>query len=490
MSKVFCVRDSSASRRTKAINTPRYDVRSSDVYDDVISHGHGVSKNNNNYPKWDQMSMDSGFCSDLERKVAQLSLAGSDVGSVDEVDDVRAPSRAKLTEEEKRLKNKIRTLPVSGRSTRWHRCDDNVSDVSDDDDDITFDQMKNTLTRHSERKSKTLPLKYDKRSDVITWNDITLADLRQVDVLGGGGYARVDLVEIKRLSGHKFALKKLNKRFLQDRDQVNHVISEKDALKRARCRFIPRLFRTFQTPSHVFMLTEACLGGDLFSVLENHGALHYEATRYVIGCVIEALDHLHMTLNIIHRDVKTENILIDANGVAKLADLGFCKQLPRNCDITYTFCGTPGYVAPEVLLRTGHGRTCDFFSTGVVLFETSTCRSPFRRHSNLETHRATLRGIKDVAFPPFLNHLTIQMIRTLCCSDPDGRLGAAGCEEIRRHEFFNGFDWHRLRHGKMTSSILNLTSRKQASSFIKDDYTENSTEIKKTPFDKTWNDNF
>lgn len=189
MNELVQCKDQGISCTRKLRAKVRYDDVTSQLYKDIL-------RVPDNQTKWDESSMDSGFCSDVERKVAQLSISDNDDKPIDDVINIRAPSRAKLTEEEKRLKNKIRTLPSPGRSTRWH------PQHQDDDvivrDDIPTTYRSSPKNSEGSRKSKSLPLQSDKSSDVINWDELTLNDVRQIGILGGGGYARVDLVELKR----------------------------------------------------------------------------------------------------------------------------------------------------------------------------------------------------------------------------------------------------------------------------------------------------
>ncbi|XP_078481305.1 cGMP-dependent protein kinase 1 [Ciona intestinalis] len=332
-----------------------------------------------------------------------------------------------------------------------------ASDVSDRHLPTSSGKSPPCISKQARDNSKSLPSNLRSKSQ-FKWNDIGLDDFDHVRYLGGGGYARVDLVKFKSSQSKNkkeyFALKKISKKSLIEAKQESQLEAEKDVLKMAESRFIPRMFRTFRTSNHVFLVTEACLGGDLFSYLEHHGVMGVAVARFVVACVTEALDYLHRVLHVIHRDVKTENLLIGDGGILKLADLGFCKTLDQPTKPTYTFCGTPGYIAPEVILHTGHTYSADFFSLGVVTYELLTCRSPFRRNAVIDTHKATLRGITEIAFPSTLDFITCTFIRALCYREPERRLGA----DIPHHDWFYGFNWNDLRSGRMMSP-LKLTTR-------------------------------
>ncbi|XP_012502597.1 PREDICTED: cGMP-dependent protein kinase 2 [Propithecus coquereli] len=128
-----------------------------------------------------------------------------------------------------------------------------------------------------------------------------------------------------------------------------------------------RLYRTFKDNKYVYMLLEACLGGELWSILRDRGSFDEPTSKFCVACVTEAFDYLHR-LGIIYRDLKPENLILDAEGYLKLVDFGFAKKIGSG-QKTWTFCGTPEYVAPEVILNKGHDFSVDFWSLGILVYE-------------------------------------------------------------------------------------------------------------------------
>ncbi|KAL3877806.1 hypothetical protein ACJMK2_035453 [Sinanodonta woodiana] len=153
-----------------------------------------------------------------------------------------------------------------------------------------------------------------------------------------------------------FALKCLKKKHIVDTRQQEHIFSEKKIMMECRSVFITRLFKTFKDRKFVYMLMEVCLGGELWTILRDRGT-----------CVLEAFQYLH-SKGIIYRDLKPENLLLDSQGFIKLVDFGFAKKIGFGRK-TWTFCGTPEYVAPEVILNKGHDFAADYWSLGILMFE-------------------------------------------------------------------------------------------------------------------------
>ncbi|CAG2240366.1 PRKG1 [Mytilus edulis] len=157
-----------------------------------------------------------------------------------------------------------------------------------------------------------------------------------------------------------------------DTRQQEHIYSEKKIMSEARSLFIARLYKTFKDVKYVYMLMEVCLGGELWTILRDRGCFDEITARFCISCVIEAFRYLH-DRGIIYRDLKPENLLLDNHGYVKLVDFGFAKKIGQGRK-TWTFCGTPEYVAPEIILNRGHDRAADYWSLGILMFELLTGR--------------------------------------------------------------------------------------------------------------------
>ncbi|XP_015785761.1 cGMP-dependent protein kinase 1 isoform X1 [Tetranychus urticae] len=284
---------------------------------------------------------------------------------------------------------------------------------------------------------------------------INLCDLRVVSTLGVGGFGRVELVTLVNDSDRSFALKVMKKAQIVETRQQQHILSEKTIMMEANCPFIVKLFKTFKDSKYLYMLMESCLGGELWTILRDRGYFDEPTTRFYTSCVIEAFDYLH-SRNIIYRDLKPENMLLDRFGYVKLTDFGFAKKLHPPGRKTWTFCGTPEYVAPEVILNRGHDYSADYWSLGVLMFELLTGTPPFTGPDPMQTYTIILKGINAIDFPRMISSNANHLIKKLCKDNPSERLGYQkdGIDDIRKHKWFDGFYWEGLRNRTLTPPIV------------------------------------
>lgn len=290
------------------------------------------------------------------------------------------------------------------------------------------------------------------------YSDVTLDDLDRIITLGVGGFGRVELVRHRKNPKQIFALKYLKKIDMLQQDQVQHVFNERDIQINCNCVFIARMYNTFKDNKYLYFLMESCLGGDLWTYLQKQkGRMVSEIdARFYASCVLEAFSYLH-DRNIIYRDLKPENLLIDSKGYIKLTDFGFAKSL-NSATKTYTFAGTPEYVAPEIIYNRGHDKSIDYWAFGVLIFELLVGKTPFRTddHTNMMTYNRILRGINSIPFPPHVTKSATHLIQKLCRPIPTDRLGNQknGIQDIRTHKWFQGFDWDKLRNQNMKAPFV------------------------------------
>uniref|UniRef100_A0A3Q3WNY1 cGMP-dependent protein kinase n=1 Tax=Mola mola TaxID=94237 RepID=A0A3Q3WNY1_MOLML len=272
------------------------------------------------------------------------------------------------------------------------------------------------------------------------FSSVSLGDFNVICTLGMGGFSRVELVQLKNEASRSFALKVLKKRHIVDTSQQGHILSERRIMMEAHSPFIIRLYRTFRDSKCLYMLLEACLGGELWTLLRDRGSFDDSTTRFYTGCVIEALACLH-SQGIIYRDLKPENIILDNRGYAKLVDFGFAKKVGLGKK-TWTFCGTPEYVAPEIILNKGHDSSADCWSLGILVFELLSGSPPFSGSDPMKTYNIILRGIDMVEFPKKITKSAANLIKRLCRFH--GNLSFS-------FRWFEGFNWDGLRQGTIDS---------------------------------------
>ncbi|XP_078019355.1 cGMP-dependent protein kinase 1 isoform X2 [Epinephelus lanceolatus] len=285
------------------------------------------------------------------------------------------------------------------------------------------------------------------------FSSLKLKDFNIIDTLGVGGFGRVELVQLKSEEAKTFAMKILKKRHIVDTRQQEHIRAEKHIMTEAHSDFVVRLYRTFKDSKYLYMLLEACLGGELWTILRDRGSFEDSTTRFYTACVVEAFAYLHAK-GIIYRDLKPENLILDSRGYAKLVDFGFAKKIGF-CKKTWTFCGTPEYVAPEIILNKGHDVSADYWSLGILMYELLTGSPPFSGPDPMKTYNIILRGIDMIEFPKKITKNAANLIKKLCRDNPSERLGNLknGVKDIQKHKWFEGFNWEGLRKGTLTPPI-------------------------------------
>lgn len=274
---------------------------------------------------------------------------------------------------------------------------------------------------------------------------IKFKDLAKVRILGVGTFGKVWLVSHKRL-GKPYALKMLNKREIVGHHQVEGVLREKNIMSSLDHPFVVNLVSTYHDDHSLYMLIDLVQGGELFSVIHTdvRDGVPNANSRFYAACILESLSHLHHR-HISYRDLKPENILIDNLGYCVLVDLGFAKVV---MDKTYTLCGTPEYLAPEIILSKGHNKGVDYWALGVLIFEMLVGRSPFYSYGTDQV--SLFKRIVQVkySFPPggLVNDLAQDLIQRLIVRRQANRFGclARGEEDIRDHVWFNVIDVNKL----------------------------------------------
>ncbi|XP_055688847.1 serine/threonine-protein kinase N isoform X11 [Lutzomyia longipalpis] len=273
---------------------------------------------------------------------------------------------------------------------------------------------------------------------------LSMDSFKLLSVLGRGHFGKVILSQYRN-TGEYFAIKALKKGDIISRDEVESLLSEKRIFEVAnamRHPFLVNLFACFQTEQHVCFVMEYAAGGDLMMHIHTDVFSEPRAVFYA-SCVVLGLQYLHES-KIIYRDLKLDNLLLDTEGYVKIADFGLCKEGMGFGDRTGTFCGTPEFLAPEVLTETSYTRAVDWWGLGVLIFEMLVGESPFPGDDEEEVFDSIVND--EVRYPRFLSLEAIAIMRRLLRKNPERRLGSSerDAEDVKKQAFFRQIAWDDL----------------------------------------------
>jgi len=279
--------------------------------------------------------------------------------------------------------------------------------------------------------------------DVIYSRDnkkVSQEDFELMTVVGKGSFGKV--MQVRKKDDDKiYAMKVLRKEAIVARKQVAHTMAERNILKKIHHPFIVSLHYAFQTDEKLYMILDYVNGGELFFHLKKEGKFSEARVRFYVAEISAALQHLH-SLDIVYRDLKPENILLDADGHIRITDFGLSKEINPD-EGTVTFCGTPEYLAPEVLKGQPHGTAVDWWSLGTLMYEMLTGLPPYYSQNVNIMYQKILTA--DLRFPNFMSPESQDILEGFLRRDPEKRLGTSPDPSIlRNHAFFKGLDWEKL----------------------------------------------
>ncbi|XP_074791295.1 serine/threonine-protein kinase N1 isoform X1 [Natator depressus] len=300
---------------------------------------------------------------------------------------------------------------------------------------------------------------------------LTLDDFRFLAVLGRGHFGKVLLSEYSR-TGELYAIKALKKGDIVARDEVESLMCEKrifETVNSSRHPFLVNLFACFQTPEHVCFVMEYTAGGDLMMHIHTDVFTEPRATFYA-ACVVLGLQFLHER-KIVYRDLKLDNLLLDKEGFVKIADFGLCKEGMGYGDRTSTFCGTPEFLAPEVLTDTSYTRAVDWWGLGVLVYEMLVGESPFPGDDEEEVFDSIVND--EVRYPRFLSTEAIGVMRRLLRRNPDRRLGSSerDAEDVKKQPFFRFIDWEALLARRLPPPFVPIIKGREDISNFDEEFT-------------------
>jgi serine/threonine protein kinase len=268
-------------------------------------------------------------------------------------------------------------------------------------------------------------------------------------VLGQGSFGKVLMAEMKGTQ-EVFAVKVLKKEVVVEDDDVECTMIERRVLELSGgCEFLTKLVATFQTNEHLYFVMEFITGGDLMFHIQKLKRFSTEQTRFYVGEICLGLWYLHKS-GVLYRDLKLDNVMLDKDGHIKIADFGMCKENIWGAATTTTFCGTPGYLAPEIIKELPYGASVDWWSLGVLSYEMLIGDSPFEGDDEEELFDEILR--KKLVYPPRLSAEAKALLDGFLTRDNNKRLGCGrnGRADIQGHPFFAGVDWDKLEKRQVT----------------------------------------
>lgn len=275
---------------------------------------------------------------------------------------------------------------------------------------------------------------------------ITQDQLKVVKVLGIGSFGTVNLVRHTK-NGLFYAVKEMSIEFIESNRQQVGVIGEKENMQLCDHPFILKLYTTFKDRYTISFLVEYCAGGEMVEVMQKRSdnILPESHVKFYAGCELLALEHLAL-LSMAYRDIKPENTMLDSDGYCKMIDMGFAKVIKGK---SYTFCGTPEYMAPEIILGTGHNRAVDYFALGVFIYEMLGGKTPFFDKNRDGVLRKVVRG--RFTFGKTFSVEAKNLIQNLLEVDPSKRLGMrkGGLADIINHKWFSDLKFDDLLQKKI-----------------------------------------
>lgn len=359
------------------------------------------------------------------------------------------------------------------RKTRHEKLEETMKEEG-----LSEEQKQEKRNQHALKETEFLRLKRSR---------LGVEDFEPLKVIGRGAFGEVRLVQ-KKDTGHVYAMKILRKADMLEKEQVAHVRAERDVLVEADHQWVVKMYYSFQDAMNLYLIMEFLPGGDMMTLLMKKDTLSEDCTQFYIAETALAIDSIHK-LGFIHRDIKPDNLLLDAKGHIKLSDFGLCTGLKkshrtefyrdlsqakpsdfsmyfdRNASnpmdskrraeswkknrrqLAYSTVGTPDYIAPEVFMQTGYNSACDWWSLGVIMYEMLMGYPPFCSETPQETYRKVMNWRETLIFPPEvpISNEARDLIQRFCC-EADKRIGAGGgVEEIKQHPFFKGVDWEHIR---------------------------------------------
>jgi len=308
---------------------------------------------------------------------------------------------------------------------------------------------------------------------------VNLSSFLLLSVIGKGSYAKVVLVR-KKETNEIYALKILKKGNIEVRNQKTHVKTERNILIEVNHPFVIKMAYAFQNERKLFFALEYCPGGELFNLLQKKRTFSEDNARFYAAQIVLALEHLH-SKDIVYRDLKPENVLIDKDGYIRLTDFGLSKRgISGNRGAT-SVCGTPEYLAPEILFRMGHGKAVDWWTLGAILYEMLTGLPPFYTPNREELFERI--KFSTLKYPSHLSPSAKSLLEGLFKKDPEKRLGGSldDAKPIKTHPWFSGIDWDAIFMKEIKAPFVPVVKGESDVSNFDTEFTETPLDSYKDP---------
>ncbi|KAF5405932.1 cAMP-dependent protein kinase catalytic subunit alpha [Paragonimus heterotremus] len=269
-----------------------------------------------------------------------------------------------------------------------------------------------------------------------TQNNASLNQFDRIKTLGTGSFGRVMLVKHKTNKKY-YAMKILEKQKVVKLKQVEHTLNEKNILQAINFPFLVSMEYSFKDNTNLYMVLDFVSGGEMFSYLRRVGKFSEDDARLYASQVVLAFEYLH-AFDLVYRDLKPENLLIDSTGYLKVTDFGFAKRIKGR---TWTLCGTPEYLAPEIILSKGYNKAVDWWALGILIYEMACGYPPFFADQPIQIYEKIVAG--KVRFPAHVSSELKNLLKQLLQTDLTKRFGNLknGVNDIKCHKWFRPINW-------------------------------------------------
>ncbi|KAI8786695.1 spermatozoon-associated protein kinase isoform X1, partial [Biomphalaria glabrata] len=303
--------------------------------------------------------------------------------------------------------------------------------------DLVLSHSENWLKEYLEKARKDFDDRY--KANITTSE--TIKNFTLIKTLGSGSFGRVMLAQYNLDPNNKtYAIKILNKEKVIKTKQVEHTLNEKRLLGSVtNCPFIVKLVMAFKDTTNLYMVMEFAPGGELFRLIRRKGRVPEAWAQFYSAQVAMALQYLH-NANVLYRDLKPENLLVDSTGYIKMADFGFAKRVHQ----TWTLCGTPQYIAPEMILNKGYGKSVDYWGLGILIYEMVAGYVPFDHKTPIRLYELIVEC--NVSYPSHFKPNLTSLLSKLIQTDVTKRFGNLkdGAFDIINHNWYKEVDFRKI----------------------------------------------